>query len=152
MKVGLDTNFLFYADGFDDDLRRDKASDLLSSLPAIDVFIPIQVIAEFYHTVLRKRQLNDGDAEWRVFMWTEFYSTIETNHQVIVEATELRRKHKLQVFDAIVLAACALAGCSILLSEDMQHGFQWHGCTIVNPFHDPMHPLLLARLNNSSFS
>lgn len=152
MKVGLDTNFLLYADGFDNDVRRDQASDVLSNLPARDVFIPIQVIAEFYNTLLRKRKLNDEDAERRVFMWTEFYSTIETNHQVIVGATELRRKHKLQVFDAIILAACALADCSILLSEDMQHGFQWHGCTVVNPFHEPMHPLLSAQLNNPYFS
>jgi predicted nucleic acid-binding protein len=34
------------------------------------------------------------------------------------------------------------ADCRLLLSEDMQDGFIWHGVTIANPFAHPRHPLL----------
>lgn len=151
MKVGLDTNFLCYADGLDDDLRRNRANKLLLCMPAVEIMIPLQVIAEFYRVMVRKRIVPDEDVEKHVFVWADFYSTIEANYNVISDACDLRRKHKLQVFDAIILSACALAGCSILLSEDMQHGFQWRGCTVVNPFRDPIHPLLSALLKDTYF-
>ena len=150
MKIGLDTNFLYYADGFNDAERRDKANQVLMALPASSIVIPIQVIAEFYRLLVSKQKLIDGDAERLVFDWAEFYSTVDTSYQVIGEAIELRRKHAMQVFDSIILAACSLAGCSILLSEDGHHGFQWRGCTVINPFREPAHPLLTAVLANPS--
>jgi predicted nucleic acid-binding protein len=33
-----------------------------------------------------------------------------------------------------MLAVAAQAGCRVLLSEDMQHGFTWRGATIRDPF------------------
>ncbi len=146
MKIGLDTNFLSYADGFDDVLRRDKANRVLLGLAASEIVIPIQVIAEFYNLLIKKHGLLDGDAERHVFVWADLYSTIDTSYQVLSEASELRRKHKLQVFDSIILAACSLAGCSMLMTEDGHHGFQWQGCTIVDPFREPVHPLLAEAL------
>ena len=47
---------------------------------------------------------------------------------------ELSTSHQLAVWDAIMLAAAAQAGCRVLLSEDMRHGFTWRGTTVRNPF------------------
>jgi predicted nucleic acid-binding protein len=55
---------------------------------------------------------------------------------------DLMLDHGLAVWDAIILATAAEAGCRVLLSEDMQDGFTWGGVTIVNPFASPPHPLL----------
>jgi len=38
------------------------------------------------------------------------------------------------------------AGCRLLLSEDLQHGFTWRGVTVVNPFLSPAPELLQAVL------
>jgi predicted nucleic acid-binding protein len=34
----------------------------------------------------------------------------------------------------LVIAAAADAGCSVLLTEDMQHGRKFGGVTVQNPF------------------
>ena len=47
---------------------------------------------------------------------------------------DLATFHQYTLWDAIMLAAAAHAGCRVLLSEDMQHGFIWRGVEIRNPF------------------
>jgi predicted nucleic acid-binding protein len=42
--------------------------------------------------------------------------------------------HQYALWDAIMLAASAQAGCRLLLSEDMQAGFIWRGVAIQHPF------------------
>ena len=60
--------------------------------------------------------------------------------------TSLAATHRLQIWDALILATAAGAGCRLLLSEDMQDGFVWKGCTVANPFAAPLHPLLADAL------
>ena len=57
-----------------------------------------------------------------------------TDEAVLAEAFALAERHGLQTYDAIILAAAAQGGCDILYSEDMQHGFEWNGVMVVNPF------------------
>ncbi len=66
---------------------------------------------------------------------------------VMGEAVELAGAHQLAIWDAVVLAAAAQASCDILLTEDLQDGFHWRGVTVVNPFAEPMSPLLDAFLD-----
>lgn len=49
----------------------------------------------------------------------------------------------------MIVAVAAEAGCRLLISEDLQDGFTWAGLTIVNPFAQPVHPLLQAALRSS---
>ncbi|KAA2237899.1 PIN domain-containing protein [Salinarimonas soli] len=62
------------------------------------------------------------------------------------DAMHLAGSHGLQIWDAVILATAAGAGCALLLSEDMQDGFVWRGVTIANPFAATVHPLLADRL------
>jgi predicted nucleic acid-binding protein len=41
---------------------------------------------------------------------------------------------RLSYWDALLLASCAQAGLTVLLSEDMQDGFKLGGVEVVNPF------------------
>ena len=66
--------------------------------------------------------------------YADFAMTVPTDALVLAEAFELAEKHGLQTYDAIILAASAQGGCDILYSEDMQHGFEWNGVMVVNPF------------------
>jgi predicted nucleic acid-binding protein len=59
---------------------------------------------------------------------------------------DLAHSHRCSMWDAIILAAAAEAGCRLLLSEDMQDGFTWNGVTIADPFSETPHPLLAAML------
>ena len=60
-------------------------------------------------------------------------------------ALDLVIEHRLQFWDALIVNAAAEAGCTLLLSEDMQDGFMIRGVTIVNPLADKPHEKL-ARL------
>jgi predicted nucleic acid-binding protein len=62
----------------------------------------------------------------------------------MIAATDLAAQHQLGIWDSVILAAAADAGCRLLLSEDMQDGFTWNGVTIANPFASSLHPLLAA--------
>jgi len=58
--------------------------------------------------------------------------TIEVGH--IHRAAEIMGMGSFSVWDALILAAAESARCSHVYSEDMQHGYQIAGMTVVNPF------------------
>ena len=47
---------------------------------------------------------------------------------------DIAADHRLQIWDALILSVAAENGSRLLLSEDLQDGFTWHGVTVVNPF------------------
>ncbi len=49
----------------------------------------------------------------------------------------LARDHGFAFYDALIVAAALEGGCDTLFSEDMQHGRDVGGLTIVNPFANP---------------
>jgi predicted nucleic acid-binding protein len=67
---------------------------------------------------------------------------VPTLDRTLETALDLATEHRLQIFDAIILAASAEAGCRMLLTQDMQDGFVWRGMTVANPFAATLHSLL----------
>ncbi len=134
MRAALDSTVMIYAEGLIDDPRNAMAQDLLLSLPGESLLIPLQAAAETLRWLIRKAKLPPSEAARSVARWTSHYAVQPTDRAVLEGALELVAKHKLQVFDAIILAAAAEARASLLLSEDMHEGFRWRGVTVVNPF------------------
>jgi predicted nucleic acid-binding protein len=135
----FDTNILAYAVGlrkFDaDEAKIVRASLLIAPLLADGALVlPAQVQAELHNLLRRKAGMSALDAAARVSKFSAGAITIPTDPSVIAEAFELAEKHHLQTCDAIILAAAAQGGCEVLYSEDMQHGFEWNGVLVVNPF------------------
>jgi predicted nucleic acid-binding protein len=52
----------------------------------------------------------------------------------ILAAIDLHRLHGFSFWDALILRAAKQAGCSVLLSEDLQEAREIDGIRIVNPF------------------
>ncbi len=71
---------------------------------------------------------------------------VETSAKVMIAAVDLASQHRMNIWDAVILASAADAGCRLLLSEDMQDGFTWTGVTVVNPFARSRNALLAAML------
>lgn len=46
----------------------------------------------------------------------------------------LCQRYQLSVYDAMIVAAAQLGGCTTLYSEDMHHGLVIDGLTITDPF------------------
>ncbi len=141
VRIAIDTNVLVYSLDGDapdrDDTRPAQARALLAQLrdnPGIQVVVPVQVSLELGHVLIRKlawppdryRDLLDALAHWIEFSPTDLASS----HA----ALKLVAARKLQVFDAVIVCVARSAGCSILLSEDMQDRARFGALTVLNPF------------------
>jgi predicted nucleic acid-binding protein len=143
MRVSVDTNVLGYAEGLDDADRREKANEVLNVLQRQELVMPLQVAAELYNLIKRRRKTSSHEAGRSVAYWRALMQREPATMSSTMEAAlDLAADHGFQIFDAIILAASAEAGCRMLLSEDMKHGFVWRGVTVVNPFADTPHPML----------
>jgi predicted nucleic acid-binding protein len=151
MKVALDTNILAYAEGINDAGRRDAALDVLRKLPQERTFLPVQALGELFHVLMRKARREAAGARAAVLGWRDAFSTIETSPTVLLAAMDLSADHQLTIWDAIMICTAAEAGCRLLLSEDLQHGFTWSGVTVINPFVTPRHALLDAVLADAKY-
>jgi predicted nucleic acid-binding protein len=134
MRVALDSNVIIYAEGVEDPDKRDIALQLASTLKKPSLVVPIQVLGETLFWLVKKGKRNRADAMKRISEWIDQSEVQITNDLVFNGALELFEKHQFQVWDAVILSAAAVAKASILLSEDMQDGFNWRGVTIRNPF------------------
>jgi predicted nucleic acid-binding protein len=50
------------------------------------------------------------------------------------EALRISQRYKYGIYDSLVIAAALEGGCSVLYSEDMQHGQSIGSLKIRNPF------------------
>jgi len=148
MLVAFDTNVLIYAGQFNDAERAARANVIREALPPERSVIPAQVIGEFFHALVGKFRLDRREAA-RACEWLRLSAHVRAaDEKDFSEALSLSADHGLQFWDALILATAAAAGCALLLSEDMQHGFVHRGVTVVNPFAEPPHPLLVDALRH----
>ncbi len=144
MRLALDTNVLAYAEGVNGAPRKQAALDLLQRLPEGSALVPVQVLGELFHLLVRKAKRPPAKARKAILDWQDSFPLIETSAKVMIAAADLAADHQLGIWDSVILSAAAEAGCRLLLSEDMQEGFTWRGTTIANPFAPTKHALLAA--------
>jgi predicted nucleic acid-binding protein len=146
MKAAADTNILVYASGENDSVRQQIATTLLAAMYASHGVLPAQTLAELHRVLTRKFRRSPQDAAHLLNRWSFGFEIAPTTDSCLANAASLSSRHGLQIFDAIIIAASAEAGCRVLFSEDMQHEAVFNGVTIINPFADEKHPMLLAVL------
>jgi predicted nucleic acid-binding protein len=132
----LDTNVLVYLYDTDAPEKQRMARDVLERSPAqADLVISTQVLQEFYVTVTRKfsRRLPEREVLLAMRGLREL-ATVQVDVEMIFEAIELGRRHQLSFWDALIVRAALTAGCSRLLTEDLQHQMRIGELTIENPF------------------
>ena len=148
MRFALDTNLLVYAEGVNGPDKQRLALDVLERLPPELTGVPAEALAELFSVLVRKARRSPSEARTAMLHWGDLFPLIETSGSVLICAADLAVDHRFSVWDAVMVAAAADAGCRLLLSEDMQEGFTWGGVTIVNPFAAKRHPLLDALLDD----
>lgn len=141
MNSALDSNILLYAEGIHGGSLDQRALDLISRLRFTETFISVQALGEVFNVLTRKAGRPRPEARRRVERWGELFQLVHTDREIMRTALELAAQANLRIWDAVQLAASATAACKVFLSEDLQHGFQWRGVTVVNPFAASPHPL-----------
>lgn len=144
--VALDTNVLAYAEGVTDAARQARALEIVAGLDAGRVVVPIQVLGELHRVLTVKAGRTTDAARNAILSWRDALTTRDTSAAALLAAMDLVVDHRLSLWDALVLAVAAEAGCRLLLTEDLNEGFTWRGITVVNPFAHTLHPLLTGLL------
>jgi predicted nucleic acid-binding protein len=147
VRVALDTNVLAYAEGVNGPAMKESATDLVRRLPARSAVLPAQTLGELFNVLVRKAGRSPANAQTAILTWMDAFPVVDTSREAIIAATDLATNHRLGIWDAVILAASAQAGCRLLLSEDLQDGFTWSGLTVTNPFSSSQHALLAALLD-----
>jgi predicted nucleic acid-binding protein len=133
--VFFDTNVLLYL--LSDDSRKAGRAEEILSLGGV---VSVQVLNEFAAAALGKKMLDF--AELRENLGT--IRTACTVKTVDLETHELglilAERYRFSVYDSMIVASALRAGCTILYSEDFQHGQTIERLTIRDPFADPALP------------
>lgn len=135
----LDSNLFIYLFDETDTRKREAAEDLvLTALRDGTGCISFQVVQETLNVLTRKlaTPLTPDDA--RRFLDAVLLPlwTIMPSAALYARALAVQARYGFSFYDALILAAALEAGCTRLLSEDLQHGQQIDGLTIINPFRD----------------
>jgi predicted nucleic acid-binding protein len=146
MRLALDTNVLAYAEGVNGAPKKKVALEIIEKLPPESTFLPVQVLGELFYVLVRKAGRSPERARAAILSWQDSFSLIETSPSILMAATDLAAQHGFRIWDSVIFAAAAASGCRVLLSEDLQDGFTWHGVTVANPFAAVKHELLAAIL------
>lgn len=146
MRLALDTNVLAYAEGVNGTSKKKVALAIIAKLPEHETFLPVQVLGELFQVLARKAGRSPERARAAILSWQDAFPLIETSPAVLFAAADLATQHHLGIWDSVIFAAAATAGCRLLLSEDLQPGFTWNGVTVTNPFSKEKHELLAALL------
>lgn len=135
--VFVDTNVLIYAeDGAEAD-KQHSALDWIERLwRARSGRLSTQVLNEFYVNVTRKLKpaMPQGDARARVRRYAAGWNPWQIDHATVETAWAMEARHGLQYWDCLVLAAAQHSGCTLVLSEDMQHEGRYGAVQVINPF------------------
>jgi predicted nucleic acid-binding protein len=142
MLSAVDTNILAYAEGLNGDAMKQAALSLLRRLPSDSVIVPVNVLGELFNVLVRKGGRSAVAARVAIRNWQAGYQLAGTSPEGLLAAADLAAEHRISIWDAVILASAAEAGCQVLFSEDMQHGFTWRGLRVINPFSPVRDPLV----------
>lgn len=103
-----------------------------------DIALSVQVLQEFYvqATHARRRDaISHTDAVRLIEKWQRF--RVQDNTVAVLQsALRLKDRFQTSYWDAAILATAKASHCKQLLSEDLNHGQDYDGVEVVNPFRE----------------
>jgi len=130
----FDTNVLVCADDGNHRAKQLRAVDLLNEHRREGSgVVSLQVLQEYFVIVTRKLKLDAATARRKVELLGKL-DVVAPDLRDILAAIDLHRLHHFSYWDALVVRTAKQGGCSVIYSEDWQHGRDVDGVRIVNPF------------------
>ncbi len=126
----IDTNVLLYLLSPDSE-KANRAEAVIRSGATISV----QVLNEFASVASRKLKMAIPDIREILDTLRTICTVVPLTEATHVSGLDLAEQHYLSIYDAMIVSAAMLAGCRVLWSEDMQHGYQINQTLVIqNPF------------------
>ena len=134
--VFVDTNVLVYRSDASDAAKQGRAEAWHALLWQSRVGrLSIQVLLELYSTLTRKlRPAFDPKEAREIVQELAAWRPIPVDLHIVQRAWSLESTYSLPWWDALIVAAAQVSRCSVLLTEDLQHGQVFGAVRVVNPF------------------
>lgn len=132
----LDTNILVYVYDNRDPQKQFTAGEVLrEGLRTGTSYISAQVLGEFFSAVTGRiaNRLSPLEAEEAVSMLCNL-PVVELDAAMVRRSIFSLQRYRISYWDALIVSAAERAGCSRILSEDLNPGQSYHGILAVNPF------------------
>jgi predicted nucleic acid-binding protein len=136
-KAFLDTNVLVYSFDPSEAGRQEQANRLVGqALDEGSGVISTQVVQEFLNLATRKFAAAFTAGDLLAYLDTVLMPLcgVFPDASLYRSALEVREETGFSFYDCLIVAGAVQAGCSRLLSEDMQDGRMIRGVRIENPF------------------
>lgn len=134
-RVFLDTNVLIYAIETDGP-EPEKFAAAHKLLQRETICLSTQVLGEFYRAVTSPRRTSPLSHEEAV-AWVQLWKRHDVRPIALPHvdlALEVTDRFQIGYFDALIIAVARLADCDLLYSEDLNHGQDYGGILVENPF------------------
>ena len=130
MSAFFDTNILIYS--LEGDPNR---STTANRLIAESGFVSVQVLNETVNVLRGKLRLDWDKVDAVMASFRTALAVVPLTSATHDRGIALARRHRLSIYDAMIVAAALESGCDTLYSEDMHAGLVvGDRLTIVNPF------------------
>jgi predicted nucleic acid-binding protein len=133
----IDTNIFIYSFHEDDPDKRDISRHLIAdALENSTGVISYQVVQEFLGAATRKfkKPLTFKDSQRYLTIILEPLCEVYSSPELFHRALEIMDKWRYSFYDSLIITSAIQADCTILYSEDMQHGQEIMNLSIKNPF------------------
>jgi len=133
----IDTNIFVYSFDFDENRKKKKAREIIkNALSDGKGFISIQVIQEFYNVATKKFTSPMNVLSAKKYLEKVFtqLNVVYPSYDFISTGLEISATTKYSLYASLIISAALKSSCSILLTEDMQHGQKIQNLRIKNPF------------------
>lgn len=132
--VFFDTNIFIYvvSAASADQANKQIAQRLMTES---DFGLSVQILQEFMDVTLRKQHLGLSPEEISAMInLMVTYPMVETSVSLARHAFVIKTRFQIRYWDAAILAAALELGCHTLYSEDLNHGQNYDGVKVINPF------------------
>lgn len=131
----VDTNILIYSLGLSP-LHEEKHLRAIHLLSQADFGLSVQVLQEFYTQATRRSRKDPLTHQAAVDLIRDFsqFPVQELTLDILHAAANTCHHYQISYWDAAIVEAARALGCRTVLSEDMQHGQDFGGVQVIDPF------------------
>ena len=132
----VDASLVIYSINPAEPLKQELAATLIERLWVEQrARTSIQVLNEIHAIVTRKlRHVIASDRAGALIDQLLLWDPQQLDTAVFQRAREIEFRYKLNWWDCLIVAAARMQHCTVLYSEDLQHGAVLDGVRVVNPF------------------
>jgi predicted nucleic acid-binding protein len=133
----LDTNVLLYHVDDGDVRKHSIATGIVrDALRTGGSCISWQVVQEFLNAAVHKAAIPLDHAGAEAYCNTVLIPlwAVIPSHSLYIRALGIRARYGFHFYDSLIVAAALEAGCTRLLTEDLQHGQRIETLIVENPF------------------